>query len=849
MSALALQLRSFARSGLRQPVFGVLAVLGVALGVAVVTAVDRAIDASRRNLEASVDLLAGPFSHHVVGGVGGVDEALYRVLRVELGVRRAMPVVEGAVTLARDGQRARLVGVDLTASLAGDGPTPPWMSEFGSGALEGAPLLPGARSVVLSKPSAERLGVAAGERLPLMGDGPHAPTVAAVLEVPAREAAAWDGLLLADIATAQEVLGRQGQLTRVDLSPDAAQLQALSDGGLLPPGTELLTREQRAANLLDLSQSFHLNLTALSLLTLLVGAMLIFNTETFLVVRRRRELAILRTMGVTSREIFVAVLLEACALGVIGTLLGLLAGSALAQLMMGLMGRTSADLYTTVSASLPSMGWGQLARLSALGVGVSVLAAVLPAREAVRGATVEHLRNHDAMPREAQGLWARLAMSGLAAIALGLMLVLATPGQVTAAFVGLFLLLLGFTAQAPLLAQRLFSRPSSRAADLSLQRLAVRNVGAHLHRSAPALAALIVALGTSLGITLMIASFERAVVSWLDSVLAADYYVAGEQPRVITQQDVASLGELPGVAEVSTVRWNSVETATGHDRIVAYALNDRARRGFILIEGEAERFWPRFVSAPVVMVTQTLAYKRRLKVGDRITLRTGSGERAFEVGAVYRDYGSEHGTIAMSEATFAAHFPTRETVEGIGIYLDPGADRAVSEAALTAWVEDQQRSRTVLLRSRESLIAISLEVFARTFTITEVLRVLAALVAFAGTVNALLALLLDRYAQFAVMRALGVTPNEIARLLLTESGALGAFAGLCAIPAGLLIGLMLIYVVNVRSFGWTMTPHFAVTPMLGTLVLAVLASVLAAVWPAWRLRQRLQASDLTPGRA
>lgn len=849
MSALALQLRSFARSGLRQPVFGLLAVLGVALGVAVVTAVDRAIDASRRNLEASVDLLAGPFSHHVVGGVSGVDEAVYRTLRVELGVRRAMPVVQGPVTLSAGAVRARLVGIDLTAALAADSLAPPWMGEVGDGELQGAPLLPGARSVVLAQSFAQRLGVTVGDRLPLTGDGAHAPTVAAVLNVPAAGDAAWEGLLLSDIATAQEVLGRQGQLTRIDLSPTLAQLTALGDAGMLPPGTELLTGAQRAANVLDLSQSFHLNLTALSLLTLLVGAMLIFNTETFLVVRRRREFAILRTMGVTSREIFVAVLLEACALGVIGTILGLVAGSALAQLMMGLMGRTSADLYATVSASLPPMGLGQLARLSALGVGVSLLAAVLPAREAVRGATVEHLRNHDVMPREAEGLWGRLAVAGLAAIACGLVLVLVTPGQVTAAFVGLFLLLLGFTAQAPWLARRLFARRAAAAADLSLQRLAVRSVGAHLHRSAPALAALIVALGTSLGITLMIASFERAVVSWLDSVLAADYYVAGEQPRVITQADVASLAAKPGVADVSTVRWNTVETASGHDRIVAYSLNERARRGFILLEGDPQRFWPRFASEPVVMVTQTLAYKRGLRVGDSIPLRTANGERPFEVGAVYRDYGSEHGTIAMSEATFVGHFPTRDTVEGIGVYLDPAADRAQSDAALTAWAEEQQRTRPVLLRSRESLIALSLEVFARTFTITEVLRVLAALVAFAGTINALLALLLDRYAQFAVLRALGVTPNEIARSLLTESGALGAFAGVCAIPAGLLIGLMLIYVVNVRSFGWTMAPHFTLTPMLGTLALAVVAAVLAAAWPAWRLRQRLQASDLTPGRA
>ncbi|MEO0973468.1 MAG: FtsX-like permease family protein, partial [Pseudomonadota bacterium] len=809
MSALALQLRSFGRSGLRQPVFGLLAVLGIALGVAVVTAVDRAIDASRRNLAASVDLVSGPYDYHVVAGTAGVEERFYTELRVRLGVRQALPVVEGSVALGEEAGGARLIGVDLISVLAGDAVSPGWLSRIGAGQIQETPLLAGADGVVLSRAFAARLGVETGDVL-AFADGRSSVSIAGVVDVEERAEAAWDGLLLADIATAQALLERQGQLTRIDLSAPPAVLAEVRSS--LPPGTELLTSEQRSANMLDLSQSFHLNLTALSLLTLLVGAMLIFNTETFLVVRRRRELAILRTMGVTAREIFLAVLIEAVVLGLAGTLLGLAGGSVLAELMMGFLGRTSADFYSGVSSSLPPMSLGQGLRLALLGVGVSVVAAVLPAREAVRGATVEHLRNHDLMSRsEDPILWRRLALVGLGCMTLGLGLVLVTPGQVTAAFIALFLLLLGFTAQAPWLAQRVFGRPSRDIYAMSMRRLSVRGVSAHLGRSAPALAALIVALGTSLGITLMIASFERAVVNWLDGVLAADFYLAGEQPRLLDVHDGKALAALAGVAEVSTVRWSTIETATGYDRIVAYDLNARARDGFILLDGDARGLWSRFEHERVVMVTETLAYKRALQVGDALNLRTLEGERDFEVAAIYRDYGSEHGTIAMSETVFAQHFASRETVEGIGIYLAPDADPTRSAQALEAWVASQ--SRPLILRSREALIGLSLEVFARTFTITEVLRVLAALVAFAGTVNALLALLLDRYAQFAVLRALGVTPGEVSRMLLTESGLLGAFAGLFSVPAGLLIGSMLIYVVNVRSFGWSMAPDFSVGPM------------------------------------
>jgi putative ABC transport system permease protein len=864
MSAFLLQLLSFLRAGARQPAFALLAVVGVALGVCVVTGVERAIDASRRNLANAIEITSGPYSHHVVGGMAGLDEELYRHLRVDLGLRGSLPVVEGTVVLSGLGEalaptsngpaptagpdgvgsgfprRARIIGAD---ALAGIGSATRGGLAVVRGSGDNQPLFAEANGVIVSAPFAQALGANTGDTLHL-ADGEQVVRIVDIIEVPPDQAGAWDGLMLADIATAQDLTAKRGRLTRIDLqlADDDARARVLD---ALPADAELLTREQRTANLLGISQSFHLNLTALSLLSLLVGAMLIFNTETFLVVRRRRELAILRTLGVTSPAITMLVLTEAALLGLAGSVLGVLAGSALASVMMDLIGRTSQDLYQAASGTLTPMRPLQLMKLLLLGVGISLLAAWLPAREAARGATVEVLRNHDLMHVE-QLPWGRTALAGWVAIGAASLLLWLTPGNVVAAFVAMFMILLGLTAQAPLLAQSLFAR--SRGLAGSLPSLTVRSVGSHLSRSATALAALIVALGTSLGIALMIQSFKVSVVDWLDTVLQADYYVAGNQPGDLTLDRLQALQAMPGVADISTVRFDRISTAEGFDRIVAYDLNRRAENGFHFLAGDAARFFATYRDEDVVMVTETLAYKRGLEVGDDLSLRTATGERRFAVGGIYRDYGSEHGTIAMSEATFGRHFPRPPSVGGAGIYVAAqDADTLADvDARLRAWADGQDG---LSLRSRRDLIDISLTVFAQTFTITEVLRVLAALVAFAGTINALLALLLDRYSQFALLRAVGVTPNEIAGMLLAESGLLGLFAGLLAVPVGIVTCLLLIYVVNVRSFGWTMPPVIDAAPLAGTVALAMAAALLAACWPAWRLRRQLAASDLTPRRA
>jgi putative ABC transport system permease protein len=171
-----------------------------------------------------------------------------------------------------------------------------------------------------------------------------------------------------------------------------------------------------------------------------------------------------------------------------------------------------------------------------------------------------------------------------------------------------------------------------------------------------------------------------------------------------------------------------------------------------------------------------------------------------------------------------------DSLTGVGVHLDASAERAEVEAALRAALP----GHNLRLRSSEAIERASLEVFDRTFKITEVLRVLAAIVAFCGVLSALLSIELERARELAILRALGFVPRQLTRTLLTQTGLLGAAAGLAAIPLGAVLAALLVHVINRRSFGWSMDFVVTPAPLLMGLGLAVAAALLAGVYPALR---------------
>ncbi len=816
-----------------------LAVTGIALGVAVYVGVDLANDSARRAFELSENLVLGRVTHQLVGLDGSLPNSVYRDLRVEHGPVLAAPVVEGEVRLtAAPNRRLTVLGVDPLEETGLRG-----FSSFipGSGSdLERLIVEPG--SVLVPEALTSEFGLANGGNLGLTIGG-RIVTVQVVGTV--REAALDPGgsnlPLVTDIASAQELFATD-EINRIDLVLTGEESERL--GALAIPGARLLPAESSNAAFTELSRAFRINLTALSLLALLVGVFLIYATMSFAIVQRREIFGVLRAVGVSRRQMLMSILLEASAIGCAATLLGLAIGHVLANGLVDIMLATIGDLYftSTVTAADPSplIYWKGLV----IGVLTTVLAALAPAMEAANTAP-DAAMSRAALERTARRYSRSGARLALPAAALGALLFIAAPRSLLIGFVGLFLVIVAGALLIPAGTTRLlrFAEPAAERGFGIPGSLAVRGVSASLSRTGVATAALAVAVAAVIGVGVMIGSFRVSLAEWLDATLVADLYLsvsdAATTQNVFDEPHLAAIETLPEVSGISLSRFTTLPTVDGD-------LNVRAVRpgplgwGLTMVGGSPTDSLSRLEAAAGVMLSEPYAYRRRLSVGDDLILPTATGDRAFPILGIFRDYITDGGAVLLSLDLYRRYW-NDQTVSGVGVYFHDAVDREGVRTTIQSLVAEAPGAR---VRSNDIIRERSLEVFDQTFRITEVLRILAGVVAFLGLVSALLSIELERAREVAILRTLGLTPRQIATLALTQTGLLGLAAGLLAIPLGVIMAALLVFIINQRSFGWSMGLTIEPAPLLTGLLLAFIAALLAGIYPAARAGSSTVAAQL-----
>jgi putative ABC transport system permease protein len=820
-----------------------LSILGIGLGVAVALSVDLANESARRSFALFTEGVAGRATHQVMGGPSGVPDSLYRALRLEAGLRRSAPVVERHLA-APDfpGTVFHLMGIDPFAeapfrAFLGGGPGPRL--------AEVSALLARPGAALIARDTARRLGIARGSTLAVRVGGTRR-TLELVGELVPRDALsgrALESTIVTDIATAQEVLGQVGRLSRIDLIvPEgrAGEEELARLAAFLPPGAQVIPAGARAAALDRMTRAFAINLTALSLLALIVGMFLIYNTMTFSVVERRELIGALRALGVTRREIFALVLGEAALVGLVATALGLALGVLLAQAMLGFVARTINDLYVSLAIRELTFPPLSLARAAALGLGGTLLAALAPAWEATAAAPRAAL-HRSALESRVRRAAPRLGLLGLGFLAAALLLLLPPRGPIGIAYAALFAVMVGASLLVPLATIGLMSLAGPPMGWLFglCGRLAARSAIASLSRTAVSLAALMIAVSATVGVGVMIESFRQTVIRWLGSTLRSDVYVSppslvGNRPdATLDPALIARLAAVPGVARVNTNRTVRVETPAGPLALAALDVDDRTLRNFSFVRGDAASAAPAFAAGGVI-VSEPLAHHRGLDVGARLTLRTDRGERALPVVAVVRDYGSTEGVAMLSRRVYDALWDDG-AVSALGLVAAPGTD---VEALVGALRQAAGVDQEVLIRSNRALREASLEIFDRTFAVTAVLRFLTTTVAFVGVLSALLALGFERSRELAVLRAQGFTPGQVGGLVVGQSALMGAAAGLLAVPVGLALAALLVFVINRRSFGWTLELEVSAGVLAQAMGLAVGAALLASAAPARRIARQ-----------
>ena len=830
--------RLIVRPMAEDPVRALLTVAAVALGVAVIVAVDLASEASMGSFRSSLESLEGSASYEITQ-VGGIPETVYGEL-VRLPEPLAFsPRIEGFALLPETGEQVPLFGVDLVGDMmpgtAGATPRPD-VSDL----IEGSPVW-----VTAS------LGVSPGDALELIaGDRRLVLEVRGVLD-PLRTAAGR--FVVMDIALAQRLLGRMGRLDRIYVYTRGEERDwRVVLAPFLPPAASILPAGTGTEDGRRMLSAFRWNLRMMSYATILVGAFLIYNTISAYIVRRRRQIGIVRAVGASRAMVQAAFLFEGAVFGALGVAAGLVLGRLLAIGAVDTVGQTVSSLYVSSTPGEIALRPWTIVIAVVSGMGVSVLSAWWPAREAAGVAPTE------AMAGAALDYNVRTASrrSTAAAVVLALLAAaccLAPP--VDRIPVGGYLALvclIGATAMISPRVSLLVLGISGRwlAAPFGIiARIAARGLVASLGRTSVIVTAMAVATALIVGMAVMVGSFRETVVDWIEHRLQADFYVspAGGGGRgsssTMSEGVAARLAAVPGVIDVGRyrtypIRYRAIPATLG---LADVALYDR-HSGIRFLEGPApEAIWPRLAAGDSVIVSELFSYRHDVHANDTIRLPLGADVVELHVAGVFYDYSGERGFVIGDRNRLLRYLPDPR-VSTSGVYLEPDADFEESREALVRAVSGLD----VVVTPSRTLRERSIEIFDRTFAITYALEVIAVLVAVLGMAEALLNLVFDRRTELAQLRMHGASMGQIRGLILVQAGLLGLAACLLGLVLGVAWSQVNLLVIHKQSFGWSVQLHWPVAFLAAALALIFVSSVVSGLYPA-RIGARLNPVEVLRG--
>jgi putative ABC transport system permease protein len=814
---------------LRHPLQLALALLGIGIGVAVIVAVDLANASARKAFLMSMDAVTGEATHQVIGGPRGIDESVYVRLRVEEGIRTIAPIVEGTVRVNETS--FTLMGVDLFAeremrTFTGQARTAA-ADAAGESLFRDLLTRPGA--VTMAKSTADAFGLQIGQDFEVRASGRSYD--ATLIGTLSEEDLGLQNLLVTDIATAQTWLDSIGRLTRIDTRiPDADDVALARLESALPEGLRVLTAAGRTRTTAEMSAAFMTNLAAMSLLALLVGLFLIYNSVSFSVLQRRALIGNLRALGVTRGRMLLLILVEAAVVGSIASVLGVLIGILLGDRLLVLVSQSINDLYFRLNATDVMVSPVSIAKGLVAGVGASLAAAAVPAIEAMSfPPRLTMVRS--SLEKRTGRLLPRVALAGLLTMLSAVAVLILSGRNLVAGLLAVFLLIFGFALCVPLAvraASAVLARPASRIGGMPA-RMAVSGIGESLSRTGVAIVALAVAVSATIGVSVMVDSFRGSVDEWLQQTLQADIY-AGVQRGSLDPGLLDDIATLDLVEAFSTSRRVQLEDAGGRTQLIAIRMAPGGYAGTEIVDASPDEVWPAWEQEDVVLVSEPYAYQHEVSRGDVVQLPTDYGQKSFEIAAVYQSYDINASAMLMSRTVYDRHFDD-DGVDSIGLYLSGDAD---PETVMARIGEISAGRQEIRFNSNARIRELSLEIFDRTFIITDVLYWLAVGVAFIGILGAMLALQLERGRELAVLRALGMTPSQLGGLITTQTAVIGLLAGVAAVPLGIMMAYVLIEVINRRAFGWQIDMSIAPDILLSAITFAIVAALLAGIYPAFR---------------
>ena len=836
VAALTLFFRLIVRPMLRERARSLLATAAVALGAAVVLAIDLAGTAAAGSFRASMETLAGDNDLEITAA-GGVPEEIVGILARLPYPLRISPRIQDYATLGGSGETVPLIGVDMIAE-AGSRQQADFTTIVDQDTFDH-----------INDPDAvwvtRSLAAKTGSKLTLLiNDQAREYTVRGFTPDSAR--VSGDAILM-DIGAAQRATGKFGRVDRILLKvPDQPDIDTWEARlrTALPAGVMLSPQGSQTAANRRMLAAFRWNLRILSYIALLVGAFLIYNAISLSVVRRRADIGILRALGASRRAVLLAFLAEAAVFGAAGAALAIPLGRLMATGAVRLLAATVNALYISSRPGSLELSFSSVMLALVVGIGVAIVSALAPAREASMVPPTEAMargkREFDIRVERKRDAVIAMVLAALAAAATRAP---AIEGKPLSGYLAAILLVGACALAIPALVHGCMAIASTALCRwIGVEAmLASRSLAGSLRRTSVLVGALSTAIAMMTSVGIMVGSFRQTVITWMNNELPADLYLrpagnpSADQHPTIALDLADRIAQLPGVESVSRFRAYEIEYQGLPVTIAGAEFNAGRRREFSnFLSGQpSEHVIRELVDHDAVIVSEPFAYKHHVTAGDSITLALGGNLVRFRIADVFYDYGSEAGYILLDRSTMLRYLPD-PAPSNLAVYLEPGADLE----SLRDEIKGAAAHHDVLMFSNAEIRREGVRVFDQTFAITYALEAVAVVVAVMGIAGALMSIVIDRQREFGLLRIMGATSAQVRRLILFEAGLIGVLANIAGVALGSVLSLILIFVINKQSFGWTIQFHWPVLVLLAALSIVFAATVLAGLYPA-RIAQRL----------
>jgi len=805
-----------------------LTILGVGVGVAAVVAIQLINRNAVGAFEAGIDAATGPADIIIEGATPSFPEATLAPALQTVGVRDARPVFQAEAIL--DGPQAvrvEILGIDLSRGVP--------LSQSQAVDLESALATPG--WCLASQTLAERVDASPGDRLDLsVGSRAAALLVGSLLDLRRLGPSSGRALLILDISQAQSLFGRRGEVHRIEIETQPGSDLRTVERRLraaLPAGFQVLTPGERRERARALLGAFRLNLTALSLISLFVGLFIVYSSTQASLVRRRREFGLLRSLGATPGQVLGLILGEVSLLGVLGVAVGIPLGYWAAESSMASVNSTLTNIY--LLGRVEHLQFDRWIWVVAVGIGLaSALAgAVLPALDMSRRDTRSLLAAFSIRDRLFSSAPALLKGAIAILTSAGVVVLLTGSSWKPGGFILGIAVLVALPMSAPWLLVTLAGRVTIN--DFGF-RFALRTLADRIHNTVFPISALAIAVSMLVGITLMIGSFRETVKVWIETTVVADLYATARSWRGAGSEGgfddatVRLFAAQKGVAAVDRIR--TVPVYLDGTRILVSGVDlhsSESRHRYPLLHGDPGRAFGELEGGNAVLISEPLARKRSLGVGDTLVLPGASGPREMRIAGVFYDYTSEWGLAVIRFDKMTAILGPGPP-HSLALYLDPRANPDVVRSSLEETFEDEP----VRIISNSQLRKGVLDIFDQTFAVVRLLQLMSLLIAACGITLTLLILARERVSELALYRALGAERRQVFRVFLAKGGGIAVVSSVLGVLGGTALALILILLINRAYFGWTIQLSVPWVDLAASLLLIFAAAFAASIYPSLR---------------